>query len=195
MVAEDAPLIERSGEERRKMNTMTPDTVLRECSLEVRLLVSDVVYETCMALNAENWASFLEACDPQSFRYRIVNYSPEIRREQCWMDRDFRGLKAMIDLLPRHNSDHSPLTRHATVYKVSADEASGEIRATSQVAIYRTQLDGMNSHFDSGRTELFAIGRYEDRVNVPADGGRPRLIARTVVLDTRQIDIGSHLPL
>ena len=176
------------------MNTVAADTVLRECSLEMRLQVSDMIYETCMALNAENWKVFLEACDPHAFRYRITNYSPEIRREQCWMDRDFKGLKAMIDILPRHNSDHSPLTRHTTVYKVVADEASGEMRATSQVAIYRTQLDGMNSHFESGRTELFAVGRYEDRVKLP-DGGRPRLVARTVVLDTRQIDIGSHLPL
>ncbi len=177
------------------MSTMSPDTALRDCSLELRLHISDVVYETCMALNTENWKAFLDACDSQAFRYRITNYSPEIRREQCWMDRDFKGLKAMIDLLPRHNSDHSPLTRHATVYKVAADEASGEARATSQVAIYRTQLDGMNSHFESGRTELFAIGRYEDRMKLPADGGRPRLIARTVVLDTRQVDIGSHFPL
>lgn len=177
------------------MSTMAPEAGLRECDLELRLRISDTIYETAMALNAQDWTAFFNACEPQGFRYRITNYSPEIRREQCWMDRDFKGLKAMIDLLPRHNSDNSPLTRHVIVYKVGADAASGEIHATSQVAIYRTQLDGMNSHFESGRTSLFAIGRYEDRLRPPAAGVRPRLIARTVVLDTRQIDIGSHLPL
>ncbi len=177
------------------MSTMAPETGLRECDLELRLRISDTIYETAMALNAQHWATFLAACEPECFRYRITNYSPEIRREQCWMDRDFKGLKSMIDLLPRHNSDNSPLTRHVVVYKVGTDEATGDIHATSQVAIYHTQLDGMNSHFESGRTRLFAIGRYEDRLRGPAAGGRPRLIARTVVLDTRQIDIGSHLPL
>jgi len=170
------------------------DTALRDCSLELRSQVCDLIYEGCMALNAEDWKAFLETCDAQAFRYRITNYSPEIRREQCWMDRDFKGLKGMLDLLPRHNSDHSPLTRHATLYKALVDETSGEIRATTQVAIYRTQLDGMNSPFESGRTTLFAIGRYQDRLRAPSDG-RPRLISRTVILDTRQIDIGSHLPL
>ncbi|HEY2897842.1 MAG TPA: hypothetical protein VGJ12_11930 [Gemmatimonadaceae bacterium] len=173
---------------------MATDTALRAVSHEIRDQVSALVYETCMALNAENWAAFLAACDPQAFRYRITNYSPEIRREQCWMDRDFKGLKAMLDLLPRHNSDHSPLTRHATVYKVVVDEG-GEIRATTQLAVYRTQLDGMNSHFESGRTELLAIGRYEDRIGLAGNGEGPRLIARDVVLDTRQIGIGSHFPL
>jgi 3-phenylpropionate/cinnamic acid dioxygenase small subunit len=176
------------------MNTSTLDIPLRDCSLELRLNVSDLIYAGCMALNAENWKAFLETCDPKGFRYRITNYSPEIRREQCWMDRDFKGLKGILDLLPRHNSDHSPLTRHATVYRTALDEGSGEIHATTQVAIYRTQLDGMNSHFESGRTSLFAIGRYDDRLRVSTDG-RPRLAARTVVLDTRQVDIGSHMPL
>ncbi len=178
------------------MNIMTNDTALarRDVGYETRDRVAELIYETCMAMNAEKWHEFLAACDPGAFRYRIINYSPEIRREQCWMDRDFKALKSLLDLLPRHNSDHSPLTRHATVYKVVTGQVPDELCATTQVAIYRTQLDGMNSHFDSGRTELFAIGRYEDRIRLAEDGG-PRLLARTVVLDTRQIDIGSHVPL
>lgn len=166
------------------MNLPDPDT---------RQQASELVYDACMALNAEDWAAFLALCEPQGFRYRITNYSPEILRTQCWMDRDFKGLKSIIDLLPRHNSDHSPMTRHATVYKVLVDPASGEVHARTQLAIYRTELDGANSHFDSGKTALWAIGRYEDRIRVGAEG--TRLLERNVVLDTRQIEIGSHLPL
>ena len=156
--------------------------------------VIELIYDGCMAMNAEDWAGFLALCEPEGFRYRITNYSPEILRTQCWMDRDFKGLKSVLDLLPRHNTDHSPLTRHATVYKVREDTASGEVRAHTQLAIYRTELDGSNSHFDSGKTALWAIGRYEDRIRVNGDGVA-RLLERNVVLDTRQIDIGSHLPL
>lgn len=161
--------------------------------LQTRQQVVELIYDGCIALNAEAWDVFLQHCEPQGFRYRITNYSPEILRTQCWMDRDFKGLKSVIDLLPKHNTDHSPLTRHATVYKVLADAQTGEIRATTQLAIYRTELDGSNSHFDSGRTQLWAIGRYEDRIRVGAEGAR--LLERNVVLDTRQIGIGSHLPL
>ncbi|MGH8222747.1 MAG: aromatic-ring-hydroxylating dioxygenase subunit beta [Woeseiaceae bacterium] len=155
--------------------------------------VDELVYESCLALNAEDWAAFLGWCEPEGFRYRIVNFSPEIRREQCWMDRDWKGLKSLLELLPKHNSDHSPLTRHATVYRVRVDAAADEAAATTMVAIYRTQLDGVNSHFESGQTSLFAVGRYEDRIRIR--GGEPRLLARTVRLDTRQVDIGSHFPL
>ena len=155
--------------------------------------VVELIYDGCMAMNAEDWAGFLQLCEPEGFRYRITNYSPEILRTQCWMDRDFKGLKSVLDLLPKHNTDHSPLTRHATVYKVVPEGNAGEVRAHTQLAIYRTELDGSNSHFDSGKTALWAIGRYEDRIRVGAGGAR--LLERNVVLGTRQIDIGSHLPL
>lgn len=176
------------------MNDRAPEAFTPP-DMETRRQVEALVYEGCMALNAEAWKTFLAMCEPTGFRYRITNYSPEIRREQCWMDRDFKGLQSIVDLLPRHNSDHSPLTRHATVYKVVQESATGEVRATTQVAIYRTQLDGCNSPFESGRTLLFAIGRYEDRIRPAAKGAPARLLERVVVLDTRQIDIGSHLPL
>ena len=156
-----------------------------------RQLAEEVVYESCLALNAEDWNAFLALCDREAFRYRIVNYSPEIRREQCWMDRDWKSLKTVLDLLPRHNSDHSPLTRHATVYKVSA-KANGEADVVTLLTVYRTELDGGNSHFDSGQTSLFAVGKYEDRIRIEEGGSK--LLRRTVRLDTRQIGIGSHVP-
>lgn len=156
--------------------------------------VHELVYESCLLLNAEDWKGYLTLCDPNHFRYRIVNFSPEIRREQCWMDRDFKGLKALLELLPKHNSDHSALTRHATVYKVALGENENEVLATTLLTIYRTQLDGVNSHFESGQTSLFAVGKYEDRIRLGNGAESARFLSRTVRLDTRQIDIGSHYP-
>ncbi len=37
------------------MSTMASDTVLRDCGIELRLRVSDVIYGSSMALDAENW--------------------------------------------------------------------------------------------------------------------------------------------
>ncbi len=155
--------------------------------------VQQLIYESCVLLNAERWSDFLGLCEPSRFRYRITNYSPEIRKEQCWMDRDFQGLKHLIDLLPKHNSDHSQLTRHAVVYKVRCDEPpldESMVSAVTSVTLYRTQLDGINSHFESGRTSLYAVGSYLDTITLDAPG--PRLVNRTVRLDTRQLDVGSH---
>lgn len=156
--------------------------------------IHELVYESCLRLNAQDWNGYLELCDPDDFRYRIVNYSPEIQREQCWMDRDFKGLKSIFRLLPKHNSDHSPLTRHATVYKVTFDQSAGKAVSTTLLTIYRTQLDGASSHFESGQTSLYAVGKYEDLIRLGNGKGPDRLISRTVRLDTRQIDIGSHYP-
>ena len=155
--------------------------------------VADAVYASSLALNDEDWDGFLSFCDADNFRYRITNYSPEIRKEQCWMERDWKGLKTLFDLLPKHNTNHSPLTRHATVYSVAKDNGSNHIAAISLLTIYRTQLDAMNSHFESGQTILFAVGKYEDRFCLD-ENGVARLVERNVKLDTRQIDVGSHIP-
>ena len=158
-------------------------------ALETALQVHELIYESCLLLNAEQWDDYLNLCDPQEFRYRITNYSPEMRKEQYWMDRDHAGLKQLVGLLPKHNSDHSQLTRHAVVYKVQ-QEGPSVLSAVTSLTLYKTQLDGVNSHFESGRTELFAVGTYLDRICVA--GAVPRLLGRTVRLDTRQLGIGSH---
>lgn len=144
-----------------------------------------LIYESCLLLNAEQWDDYLKLCDSSRFRYRITNYSPEMRKEQCWMDRDYAGLKHLIDLLPKHNSDRSQLTRHAVVYKMGYDEKQGNastVSAVTSVTLYRTQLDGIHCHFESGR--------YLDSISL--EGPEPKLVSRTVRLDTRQLDIGSH---
>jgi methanesulfonate monooxygenase small subunit len=160
---------------------------------DVLQAAQQLIYESCLLLNAGQWNEYLELCDPSRFRYRITNYSPEMRKEQCWMDRDYAGLKHLIELLPKHNSDHSQLTRHAVVYKVGYDAKQANastVNAVTSVTLYRTQLDGVHSHFESGRTSLYAVGSYLDSISL--DGPEPKLVSRTVRLDTRQLDVGSH---
>ena len=143
-------------------------------------------------MNDEAWTDYLALCDPESLRYRVVNYSPEIRREQCWADRDFRAMKASFDLIPRHNSDRSKLTRQVQVYTVDFDAAAREASVVSALTIYRTELDGTNSYVESGQTSLYAVGLYKDRIRVNDQSAR--LLERVVQLDTRQLDVGSHKP-
>jgi methanesulfonate monooxygenase small subunit len=83
--------------------------------------------------------------------------------------------------------------RHATNYTVELDPSLNEARATTSFACYRTMLDGINSHIDSGETQLFLIGKYYDRFRLGEDG--PKFSERNVFLDTRRLDKGSHYPI
>ena len=86
--------------------------------------------------------------------------------------------------LPRHNSDHAPLARHATVYTVKVN--GGEAEVVSALQVFRTALDG-------GATELYTVARLIDTVKLDADG--PKLARRHVRMETRQLGFGTHVPL
>jgi methanesulfonate monooxygenase small subunit len=102
-----------------------------------------------------------------------------------WLDHDKTGLQLLFTNLPRHISDHSPLTRHAIVYTVEYALEQKQANVVSVLQVFKTSLDG-------GATELFAVGRYLDTVKI--DGGPPRLLKRVVKLDTRQFGFGYHIP-
>ena len=159
---------------------------------EILQPVHDLICKSCLYMNEESWKDYLSLCDSQSFRYRVMNYSPEIRKEQVWADRDFKAMKSAFDLLPRHNTDHSKLTRHVNIYTVDYDETAKEAKVVSALTIYRTQLDGTMSYIESGQTSLYVVGLYKDRIRFNGEG--PKLVDRIVQLDTRQLDVGNHKP-
>lgn len=149
-----------------------------------RSKIEELVYRSCLLLDDGDYKGYMALCDPE-FRYSISAHSPEIRRDMVWLDHDRKGMETLFAQLPRHNSDHSPLTRHATVYSIAFDETAGAADVITALQVFRTELDG-------GVTALYAVGKYFDRVSV-ADGA-PKLAKRTVKLDTRMLGIGYHVP-
>jgi methanesulfonate monooxygenase small subunit len=149
-----------------------------------RTAVAEAIYRSCLYLDDRDFEAYLGLCDPE-FHYTIQAYSPEIRRDMVWLEHDKAGLETLFRNLPRHNSDHAPLTRHATVYTVVIDELNGRGAAVSALQVVRTALDG-------GASELFAVGKLYDTLKVTGD--RAALLKRTVKLDTRMLGIGSHIP-
>jgi methanesulfonate monooxygenase small subunit len=149
-----------------------------------RTAIEELVYRSCLALDAKNFKAYLDLCDSQ-FQYSITAHSPEIRKDMIWLEHDKAGMQLLFTNLPRHNSDHSPVTRHATVYTVETDEAAQQATVVSALQVFRTTLDG-------GATELFAVGRYIDTVKT--DTATPTLLKRVVRLDTRQFGFGYHIP-
>ncbi len=137
-----------------------------------------------MLLDEKDFNGFLAVCDPQ-FHYAITAYSPEIRKDMIWLEHDKAGLKLLFDNLPKHNSDHSPLTRHGTVYTITEDPTHGSAKVVSALQVFKTSLDG-------GATELFAVGKLYDTVKL--DGDKPMLVDRNVRLETRMFGFGYHIP-
>ena len=149
-----------------------------------RSLVEELIYRSCLLLDEKDFKGYLDLCDEQ-FRYTIATHSPELRRDMIWLDHDKNGMTTLLNQLPRHNSDHSPLTRHATVYTVRYDAARQQGDVVSALQVFKTALEG-------GSSELFAVGKYLDTVKV--NGGKLLLLRRVVKLDTRMLGIGYHIP-
>ena len=154
--------------------------------------VKDTIYRSCLLMDDERWPDWLKLCD-DGFYYKITAYSPEIRKDMIYFDADHGQLASMCDLLPKHNTDHSPLKRHAVVYTVDLDDGGNSAEAVTSFVIYQNMLDGVNSHIDAGENHLFAIGRYLDKFRMGDDAAR--FVSREVRLETRRLDKGTHWPL
>ena len=133
----------------------------------------------------EGFQGLSSICATRASATRSRAHSPEIRKDMVWLDHDKPGMQLLFNNLPRHISDHSPLTRHAIVYTVEYAAEREQANVVSALQVFKTTLDG-------GATELFAVGRYLDTVSV--DAGPPRLLKRVVRLETRQFGFGYHIP-
>lgn len=146
--------------------------------------VESLVYRSCMALDAADFEGYLNLCD-ENYNYRISAYSPEIKKEMIWLEHDKNGMSTLFKQLPRHNSDHSPLTRHATIYTVDFTNGEKEADVVSFLQVFKTNLNG-------GMTELYAVGKMYDKVKL--DGNGASLVNRNIKLDTRELGMGHHVP-
>jgi len=106
---------------------------------------------------------------------------------------DRKGLENLVNLLPKHNTDHSPLTRHTSVYTVDVEDGANRANAISSVVVYQTLLDGINSHIDAGESRIFVVGKYIDSFKI--DSGQAKFLSREVRIENRRLDKGSHWPI
>ena len=144
---------------------------------------ANLVSRACTYLDEENWSAFLDLCDP-SFCYRVTVRSPEIKREMVWFKEDYTGLEAMFSLIPEHLRRIGTLFRHTAIGSVeAAGEDSAIIRSTFQCI--HTDLEG--------RSRMMAAGRYIDDVGSTEQG--LRLFNRETRLETRDLGVGSHVPI
>ena len=144
---------------------------------------ANLVSRACTYLDEENWSAFLDLCDP-SFCYRVTVRSPEIKREMVWFKEDYAGLEAMFNLIPEHLRRIGTLFRHTAIGRI---EAAGE-----DTAIIRSTFQCIHTDLE-GRSRMMAAGRYIDDVGSTEQG--LRLFNRETRLETRDLGVGSHVPI
>lgn len=144
--------------------------------------VRALIHRACLHLDREEWDKFLALCAPD-FRYRVTAYSPELRRQMIWFDHDLASLKALLEMVPQHLRRMGTLLRHVSVGAIEGEAAPFTVTSTFQCI-----------HTDhEGRSHLLAAGRYSDVVTV--QDGRTLLSSRETQLETRDLGIGSHVPI
>lgn len=147
--------------------------------------VRESITSTCVALDHEDFRGYLDICDID-FDYRITVWSPEIRREMLWLQKNKAGLTDLFAVMPKQNRDRAPLTRHFSIMSFDDTREEGIASVVSAVQVFRTELDG-------GVTSIFAIGKYLDRFRLSTS--KPLLLSREVRLDTRMLGNGYHVPI
>ena len=150
--------------------------------------IEQAIYQGLLHLDARKFELWLHATAPE-FRYRIEAHSPELRKRMTWLAHDRDGLRALLELLPKHHTNSAVWTRHGVVYTI-ASSGPDSWNVVTSLAAYHTVVDVGDAHAQAGSSHLFAVGRYHDVIRL-IDGAWV-LSERTVRLDTLQLGIGSH---
>jgi 3-phenylpropionate/cinnamic acid dioxygenase small subunit len=143
----------------------------------------DLSARTARLLDAHDFDGFLKLCT-DDVHYRVRVWSPEIRQDMLWFDHDRAGLTALFAALPEHILRPDRMMRHLGQSLIDW-ESETAARVETSLAVFLTDGDG--------QSRVWAVGRYEDRV-VRIDG-QWRLAERVTRLQTRDLGIGTHLPI
>lgn len=144
--------------------------------------VFDLIRLTAVRLDEEALENWLELFAADS-EYEIAAYGPEIKSDMSWWKSDREELARILTEVHEHVRD--PGRRLHLVTPISAEICGDRAAAVSHFGIFRTTQDG--------KTEIYAAGRYEDRVI--KKNGRWLYQCHRVVLDTRMLEPFTHLPL
>jgi 3-phenylpropionate/cinnamic acid dioxygenase small subunit len=143
--------------------------------------IRNLVQRTAALLDQEQLDAWVDLFDAEG-TYEISAYSTEIRRWMTWQLSDRDALVTMLRGVEEHVRDPA---RRRHVVSLPLVELDGErARVTAHFALFRTTPEGQSS--------LYMVGGYDDRV-VKRTGGW-RYLSHKVVVDTRMLDIFTHIP-
>ncbi|PPR79145.1 MAG: 2-aminobenzenesulfonate 2,3-dioxygenase subunit beta [Alphaproteobacteria bacterium MarineAlpha2_Bin1] len=144
--------------------------------------IVNFIQKSCWMLDEEDFDGFLGLCS-KDFQYKITAFSPEINKEMIWMDEDFEGLKSLLGMVPEHLRRLGKFTRHVSIGQTSRKDH--EVSINSTFIVIHTDLDG--------KSNIFGVGRYNDKITYTIND--VFLLSRNAYLETRDLGIGSHVPI
>ena len=143
--------------------------------------VRQLIQKTAALLDDEKFDAWLELFDSDA-TYELSAYSSEIRRWMTWQQSDRDTLQQMLNSVNEHVRDPA---RRRHIVGIPLIELDGDrCRATSNFSLFRTSPDGLSS--------LYMVGVYDDRII--KRGGAWVYSAHKVIVDTRILDIFTHIP-
>lgn len=151
-------------------------------SLLDKQAVLDVIRQTAQHLDNEDMTAWL-ALFAADGEYEITTFGPEIKSNMVWWKNTRDELEKVLAEVDGHIRD--PGRRLHVVTPISVDIDGDRADALSHFIIARTGPDG-----DSA---VYAAGRYEDQLQ--REGERWTYSRHKVLLDTRKLEIFTHLPL
>jgi anthranilate 1,2-dioxygenase small subunit len=149
---------------------------------ELRTQIEDLMaaYVECLDSDQlEQWPDFFtEHCV-----YKVIPYeNAALGMPIPLMYGDSRGMLRDRVVAHRNANFFAPhLYRHLVGRVRIVGEENGVISTRANYAVFRTMLDPS----DYGRSELFSVGVYQDKIVF--EGDKPRLQEKIVVVDTSQI--------
>lgn len=144
--------------------------------------IRDLIQHAAARLDDEALEAWLDLFAAES-EYELTTYGPEIRYSMTWWKSTRDELKSLLDEVHQHVRD--PGRRRHVVSPVSIAVDGDQAAAMSHFAVFRTDQDGHSA--------VYAVGRYED--SLVKQGGRWLYRSHRAVLDTRMLDMFTHLPL
>ena len=111
---------------------------------ETKEKIKELIYNTCIHLDDHQWEAWHDDCT-DNYNYAIRAYSQEIQADMKYHGGDKEYMESITSMLPKHNSDQSPLKRHCVVYRIEIAEDGMSATAITSLVVYQTQLDGINS--------------------------------------------------
>jgi len=144
--------------------------------------INNLIYSSCLSLDGKDYDSYLKLFS-EEMNYRVVAYSPELRREMVWLDHNFTEMKNLFKMLPQHVKLPGTFFRHSVVYQIERIEQT--LKATTSLMLMYTDLNGS--------TKLMAAGRYHDTLS--ESDGALLIKSREVRLETRDLGPGIQVPI
>jgi len=142
--------------------------------------IQALIRRTCWLLDKEDFAAWLETFEDTG-TYEVVAYSPEIKREMCWLRGTRNEMQTLFKERPNHVREDA--RRAHMIMEIDLTVDAGAASAMSRFTIFKTN--------QRGETQVYAVGVYEDRLSDAS--GAWKFSKRRVVLDTRMFDVFPHM--